>query len=301
MDIIKVKNLVKNYNDVHAVKEISFNVEKGKFYAFLGENGAGKSTTINILSTLLKKTSGEVVVNGNVMDKDDNLIRKNIGIVFQQKMLDDFLTVKENLMCRGKLYGLSTKEINDRIIELTGKIGLEEILERKYGKLSGGQKRRADIARALINKPAILILDEPTTGLDPYTRKSVWDCIIKLKEQTLLTVFLTTHYMEEAANADKIIVIDKGNIIENDTPTNLKLKYSKDKLIIYPKKKQEMNEYLNCLDCDFCLGKEKVIVDLKSNLDAIEIINKIKRNILSFEVISGNLDQVFMTLVENNK
>lgn len=300
MDIIDVTNLTKNYGDVHAVKGISFTVEEGKIYAFLGENGAGKSTTINILSTLLKKTSGKVLVNGNMVDKDDEQIRKDIGIVFQHKMLDDFLTVKENLECKGRLYGLTRKEIDKRINELVKRIGLEKILKRKYKGLSGGEKRRVDIARALINKPKILILDEPTTGLDPYTRQIVWDYILELQRESGITLFLTTHYLEEAAVADRIIVIDKGMIIENDTPDNLKLKYSRDKLLIYPKNMDKIIEYLKGKDIEFHINKDRIVIHIKSTLLSIKIINNIKNDILGFEVISGNLDEVFMTLIELN-
>jgi ABC-type multidrug transport system ATPase subunit len=301
MKMIEVKSLVKKYNKIHAVNGIDFDVEEGKFFAFLGENGAGKSTTINILATLLKKTSGEVRINGNVLDKKDELIRKDIGIVFQQNMLDDFLTVKENLLCRGTLYGYSKNKVSSRINELSNKIGIIEILDRKYGELSGGQKRRADIARALISKPKILILDEPTTGLDPHTRKNVWDCIMELRKEQSLTLFLTTHYMEEAANADQIIIIDKGKIIENDTPMNLKIKYSSDKLYIYPKNKNEIVKQLGDFNYLFEIENEKIVLHIKNNLDAIEIINGMKNEILGFELIKGNLDQVFMTLIEGSQ
>jgi len=300
MKMIEVKNLVKNYEHKEAVKGISFTVEEGKFFAFLGENGAGKSTTINILATLLKKNAGEVRINGYLLDKKDHLIRKDIGIVFQQNMLDEFLSVRENLLCRGELYGYSKKEINLHIKELSIKIGIEEILDRKYGKLSGGQKRRADIARALICKPKILILDEPTTGLDPYTRKNVWDCIMELRKEQSLTLFLTTHYMEEAANADQIIIIDKGKILENDTPLNLKIKYSSDKLYIYPKDKAELLKRFSLTKYTVESEEGKIVLHIKNNLDAIEIVSKLKNDILGFELLKGNLDQVFMTLIEKN-
>lgn len=301
MEIIKIENLVKDYGQIKAVKGISLTVKKGEFAAFLGENGAGKSTTINIISTLLKKTSGNVTINNHVLDKDDKSIREDIGVVFQNNMLDDFLTVKENILCRGRLYSLSDEEINKRLDDIGKRIGIDSILNRKYGKLSGGQKRRADIARALINQPKILILDEPTTGLDPYTRQSVWECIENLQKQTNLTVFLTTHYMEEAAKADRIIIIDQGEIVEDDTPENLKLKYSRDVLKMYPKQIENAAKMLSRQDIEFEQEKECLKVDLKTSLDSMKILNEIKNELLGFEVISGNMDQVFMKLASEGK
>ena len=301
MKIIEIHDLVKTYGQIEAVKSISFHVSKGEFVAFLGENGAGKSTTINIISTLLKKTAGQVVVNGKVLDKDDSEIRKDIGVVFQNKMLDDFLTVQENILCRGRLYGLSDSEINKRLVDIGDKIGINEFMNRKYGKLSGGQRRRADIARALINLPKVLILDEPTTGLDPYTRQSVWECIENLQNKTKLTVFLTTHYMDEAAKADRIIMIDKGVIVENDTPEKLKLKYSHDVLKMYPNNIANVEKTLNEQNIRYKREKECLLVNLKSSLDSIGLINNIKDKLLGFEVICGSMDQVFMALASSEK
>lgn len=221
-NIIEVKNLVKNYKDVHAVNDISFTVEEGSFFAFLGINGAGKSTTINILCTVLEKTSGNVKIGGYDLDKERNKIKELIGIVFQGSVLDKQLTVKENLESRASYYGLNKKEIAKRIESLTQTFDLSEILKRKYGTLSGGQRRRVDIARALINRPKLLFLDEPTTGLDPKTRLQVWEIIHNLRKETGLTVFLTTHYMEETVDCDNVVIIDSGKIVANDSPHNLK-------------------------------------------------------------------------------
>lgn len=221
-NIIEVKNLVKNYKDVHAVNDISFTVEEGSFFAFLGINGAGKSTTINILCTVLEKTAGNVKIGGYDLDKEKNKIKELIGIVFQGSVLDKQLTVKENLESRASYYGLNKKEIAKRIESLTQTFDLSEILKRKYGTLSGGQRRRVDIARALINRPKLLFLDEPTTGLDPKTRLQVWEIIHNLRKETGLTVFLTTHYMEETVDCDNVVIIDSGKIVANDSPHNLK-------------------------------------------------------------------------------
>ncbi|MEX1377162.1 MAG: ABC transporter ATP-binding protein [Eubacteriales bacterium] len=296
MSIIIVNNLEKKYVNVEAVKSISFSVEEGEFVAFLGVNGAGKSTTINIVSTLLKKTAGIVKIDGNILDKDDDKIRKALGVVFQKPMLDDFLTVRENIQCRGQLYGLSNREIDDRIDDIKTKLGINQILNRRYGKLSGGQRRRADIARALIHNPKILIMDEPTTGLDPYTRESLWKFIEYLREQQNTTIFLTTHYMEEASQADRIIMIDKGEIIENDSPTNLKIKYSRDVLKVYPRKKSEIRDYFMDKEIEFKEETEYFNIHIKNHIQAVEILENLKNKIGGFEMIKGNMDQVFLAL-----
>lgn len=218
-NIIEVKNLVKNYKDVHAVNDISFTVEEGSFFAFLGINGAGKSTTINILCTVLEKTSGNVKIGGYDLDKEKNKIKELIGIVFQGSVLDKQLTVKENLESRASYYGLNKKEIAKRIESLTQTFDLSEILKRKYGTLSGGQRRRVDIARALINRPKLLFLDEPTTGLDPKTRLQVWEIIHNLRKETGLTVFLTTHYMEETVDCDNVVIMIRAKLL----PTILRI------------------------------------------------------------------------------
>jgi len=198
-------------------------VKFGELFAFLGPNSAGKSTCINILCTLLKFEEGSIYINGLRLGRDDNLIRQQIGIAFQNGVLDNVLSVRENLYCRGSMYGLSKREINNRINSINEIIDLESFIDRKYERLSGGQKRRADLARALLN-PKIMFLDEPTTGLDPSTRKELWTAIKKLQGESDLTVFLTTHYLEEAENANRIVVINDGRIVEEGTPSELKQK-----------------------------------------------------------------------------
>lgn len=227
MAAIEVKDLVKTYGQHEAVRKISFRVEEGEFFAFLGENGAGKSTTINILCTILEKTSGSVRVLGHSIDTDADLIRRDIGIVFQNSVLDDRLTVGQNLYTRGSYYGMSRKETAEHIEPFCDPFDLDDIMKQCYGTLSGGQRRRVDIVRALLHKPHILFLDEPTTGLDPRSRRNLWDYLTKLRESWNMTIFLTTHYMEEADGADHVVIMDHGKIIEYDTPANLKAKYTK--------------------------------------------------------------------------
>ena len=278
-NIIEVKNLVKNYKDVHAVNDISFTVEEGSFFAFLGINGAGKSTTINILCTVLEKTSGNVKIGGYDLDKEKNKIKELIGIVFQGSVLDKQLTVKENLESRASYYGLNKKEI----------------LKRKYGTLSGGQRRRVDIARALINRPKLLFLDEPTTGLDPKTRLQVWEIIHNLRKETGLTVFLTTHYMEETVDCDNVVIIDSGKIVADDSPHNLKKDYSSNSLVWYTEENSENDNLLKADNLEFERVGDAYKIKIKDSRQALEITNK-HTEIVDFEIIKGNMDDVFLTV-----
>ena len=211
-NIIQIKHLCKSFKEVKAVDDLSFCVKKGELFAFLGVNGAGKSTTISIICNRLKKDSGEVYINGNNVDEGVSSVKKNLGVVFQNSVLDTSLSVKDNLKNRAALYGITGEEFSKRLEELDKLLDVSSLSKRAVGKLSGGQRRRVDIARALLHKPEILILDEPTTGLDPQTRKTLWNAIAQLREKNGLTVFLTTHYMEEAAEADYVVIIDSGKI-----------------------------------------------------------------------------------------
>ena len=210
MKSIEVSGLIKNYGKIKAVDGIDFSVDSGSLFAFLGPNGAGKSTTIDILCTLLRPDGGRAAINGLEIGRQDEKIRREIGVVFQEGVLDRLLSVRENLMLRGSFYGFRGEELKKRVSDALLKSGAGEFALRKYGQLSGGQRRRADIARALVNSPKILFLDEPATGLDPQTRKSIWDTIRRLQRDNGTTVFLTTHYMEEAEQADYVVVIDAG-------------------------------------------------------------------------------------------
>ena len=225
-NIIEIIDLHKSYGNVKAVDGISFNVKRGSLFAFLGLNGAGKSTTINIICSIIKKDSGMVKVDGLDIDSHVEDIKKITGIVFQQSVLDERLSVKDNLKCRAALYGITGEKFRSTFDFVTNVLSLEDIISRPYGKLSGGQKRRVDIARGLLNEPKLLILDEPTTGLDPQTRKSVWSVIDKLRSERDMTVFLTTHYMEEAGGADDVIILDSGLVAASGTPVELKNRYS---------------------------------------------------------------------------
>ncbi|WP_025725515.1 ABC transporter ATP-binding protein [Acholeplasma granularum] len=292
--ILEVNELYKKFDNVVAVNNISFYVKRGELYAFLGQNGAGKSTTIRMIITLLEKGSGTVKLNNKT---DEDYIRKHIGVVFQENVLDDLLTVKENLLNRGSLYINSKQDIIKRYEELKVKLGLEAIENQRFKTLSGGQKRRVEIARALFSNPELLILDEPTTGLDPETRQIIWRVIEDLRKKDGITVFLTTHYMEEAANADHIVVIHKGNIVVHGSPSQLKDKYSKDYFKVVPKNKEVLIEYLVHYDRKFELISDQYYIEIKNTEDTLDLISDIKDNILTFEVIKGTLDDVFINVV----
>ncbi len=291
--VISIKNLTKNFGDIKAVDNISFEVEEGSLFAFLGLNGAGKSTTINIISTLLKKDGGQVKIMDFDLDSQAKEIRKNIGIIFQGSILDSTLSVKDNLSIRASFYGFSGQKWNDRLKELDRLLGLEDILSRPYGKLSGGQKRRVDIARGLINSPKILILDEPTTGLDPMTRKTVWEVIEKIRKEEKMTVFLTTHYMEEANNADDVIILDGGKIVAQGSPVQLKNKYSRDYLIVYSPKNTKMDRAFDGLDYEYD-GAYRI--KLTGSTHAKELLKKHDDIIEDFEVVKGDMDDVFLNV-----
>ena len=294
-NIVEIKNLKKYFKEVKAVDDISFNVKQGDLFAFLGLNGAGKSTTINIVCNLLQKDSGEIFIDGMSVGEDADKIKAEIGVVFQQTVLDDKLSVYENLQSRAMLYGLTKQQFTDNLNYYANKLEFGDLLKRSFGKLSGGQKRRIDIARALLHNPKILILDEPTTGLDPKTRILVWDLITELRKQKNLTVFLTTHYMEEASEADDVVIIDSGKIVAHDTPNKLKNKYANDFVRVY--------EY----DKSLILDLEKNNYKFEKNKEFIEIsfedISKAKKfvvdysdSIKDFEVIKGKMDNVFLNV-----
>lgn len=303
MKVIEVEHLSKKYNDVNAVNDISFSVEEGELFAFLGENGAGKSTTINILCTILTKTGGEARICGHELTKEDDFIRENIGIVFQNSVLDSKLTVRENLRLRGSYYGLSKSEINSRLEKLGSRFGMEDIWNRKYEKLSGGQRRRVDIMRALINNPRILFLDEPTTGLDPMSRKLVWDYINHLRKDKGMTIFLTTHYMEETRDADHVVILDKGNIIAQGTPAELKNRYTTPKLIVYSRKSEAFE---NLIEKSIAANNNNTsITGCTYDVDhysisftgcITEFIYENRTLINDYEIIKGTMDDVFLKL-----
>lgn len=288
--IIQIKNLVKRFGDLTAVDDISFSVERGELFAFLGVNGAGKSTTISIICGRLDRDGGEVEVNGKNIDISLDEIKRDIGVVFQNSGLDKVLGVKDNLRSRAALYGIYGTSFEKRYEELDRMLGLKELEKRAVGKLSGGQRRRCDIARALVHAPKILILDEPTTGLDPQTRNTVWKVIDELRTNGDMTVFLTTHYMEEAADADHVVILDAGKIVASGTPVELKNKYTGDFISFYNIDEPALS----------VLGKpvEKIAggyrMEVADTSEATAFITSHPELFADYEISKGKMDDVFL-------
>lgn len=291
-DIIKIDNLQKSFGDVKAVQNISFKVKKGELFAFLGVNGAGKSTTISIICGQIERDGGSVIIDGVDIDTDINSIKKNLGVVFQNSVLDKQLTVRDNLENRAACYGIMGTQFKTRLEELTTLFDLKEILHRPLGKLSGGQRRRIDIARALLHKPDILILDEPTTGLDPQTRKHIWETVNNLRQKEGLTVFLTTHYMEESADADYVVILDSGKIVAEGTPLELKNTYTGDYITIY-----EVDEdKIKALNVNYEKIGDAYRILVANTEEATKLIIKNQELFTNYEVIKGKMDDVFLSV-----
>jgi multidrug/hemolysin transport system ATP-binding protein len=291
---LDILHLSKRYKDILAINDISFSINKGDFYAFLGPNGAGKSTTIKIIAKLLSDYEGSVTLDNN---SNDDFIRSKIGVVFQDNVLDGLLTVKENLLYRGALYIKDKKKLIERYEELKEYLHFADFENQKFKTLSGGQKRRVEIARALFSNPELLILDEPTTGLDPETRRFVWECINDLKINKGLTILLTTHYMEEASNCDVVTIINKGQIIVTGTPSELKHKYSFDRIKIVPFEENELEKALKELGLSFKKVVDEYIIVVNSTQETITVIKQLELLIKQFEVIKGNMDDVFLNVI----
>ena len=291
-NIIEIEGLCKSFGKIQAVKDLSFTVREGELFAFLGENGAGKSTTIHILCGQLSKDHGTVRIDGCDIDKEGDGVKGRIGVVFQNSLLDRALTVRDNLMSRGALYGLFGKELEARIGELSRLLDFEDLLGRTVGKLSGGQRRRIDIARALIHKPRLLILDEPTTGLDPQTRRLLWNVVEELRHGEGMTVFLTTHYMEEAAEADYVIILDGGRIAAKGTPLSLKNEYTGDYISLYGVDETEIGK----LGMPYEKIRDGFRLQVPDTRAATELIVKNPDLFLDYEIVKGKMDDVFLAV-----
>lgn len=291
--IIEIDNLKKSFKNIHAVDGLSFVVKEGELFAFLGINGAGKSTTINIISGILQKDAGSVKICGYDMDTDSDKIKGKIGIVFQNSVLDKRLTVLDNLKSRAGLYGITGNAFKTRLEEMCELLDLKDILKRTVCKLSGGQKRRADIARALFHNPELLILDEPTTGLDPKTRMTVWRVIDSLRKSRGLTVFLTTHYMEESAESDYVVILDGGKKVADGTPHELKNKYANDTIRFYDRT-EEAEKILTELGFIYKRERDFLEAELENTAAVKKIISVAPQIFNDFEVLKGNMDKVFL-------
>ena len=291
-NIIEIENLDKSFQDVHAVNDLSLCVKEGELFAFLGVNGAGKSTTISIMCGMLAKDSGKVYIDGKDVDGDMREIAKELGVVFQNTKKKKKLSVKDNLLSRASLYGITGKAAKDRISELAKLLDFEDILGRTFGKLSGGQKRRVDVARALLHKPKILILDEPTTGLDPEARKTLWSVVTSLRKNENMTVFLTTHYMEEAADADYVVILDSGKISAKGTPLELKNAYTGDFVTIYNADESAVRAL--GLPCENI--RDAIRVAVKDTAQARDLILNNPQLFSDFEITKGKMDDVFLAV-----
>lgn len=295
--MIEVSGFTKRYRDVIAVDDISFVVEDGSLFALLGENGAGKSTTISCLTTLLDFNAGEIEIDGLRRPADDHRIREQTGVVFQDSVLDPLLTAGENLLLRASFYGLGRSRI-DELVEI---VGLGEFIDRRYGVLSGGQKRRVDIARALLHRPRTLFLDEPTAGLDPGSRAQVWHSIDALREELGLTVVLTTHYMQETEAADDVLVLDHGKVLATGTPIELRAAHAVPHLLLVPSVGRRPSELTDVLEkriprCEWRAEGGAIISPVPDSATAMDILEDARGMFSDFQFIQGSMDDVFLNL-----
>lgn len=291
-NIIKIEGLTKCFGELRAVDDLSFRVKEGELFAFLGVNGAGKSTTINIICGQLSKDSGKVYIDELDIEKDLNLIKTRIGVVYQSSVLDSSLSVYDNLESRAALYGIIGDDFKKRLEELSDLLELRPLLKRTVGKLSGGQRRRIDVARSLLNDPKILILDEPTTGLDPQTRKTLWNVVTRLRKTENMTVFLTTHYMEEAADADYVVILDSGKISAEGTPLELKNKYASDFITLYGVDEEKVSS----LGVNYEQLKDAFRISIPNTSAATELIVKYPEVFVDYEITKGKMDDVFLNV-----
>ncbi len=291
-NIIEIEHLSKTFREVKAVQDLSFRVKEGELFAFLGVNGAGKSTTISIMCGQLAADSGSIVIDGIKAEEGMEQIKRKLGVVFQNSVLDKALSVKDNLKSRAALYGITGSEFRQRIAKLDELLHINELMNRTVGKLSGGQRRRVDIARALLHKPSILILDEPTTGLDPQTRKAVWDVVARLRKEEGMTVFLTTHYMEEAADADYVVILESGRIAAEGTPLDLKNTYTGDFITLYNVSEEEVKG----MGLSYEKIRDAFRVKVPDTAMATGLILEYPQLFRDYEITKGKMDDVFLSV-----
>lgn len=291
---IEVNNLCKSYGQFVAIKDLSFSVEAGTVFAFIGSNGAGKSTAIGCITTTLTPTSGTIRVAGFSVTKNAHAIRAAIGAVFQSSLLDPLLTVKENLIVRAGFYGLNRTDAKARITELADLLNFRSFLDRRYGVLSGGEKRRADIARALIHDPSILFLDEPTAGLDPQSREHIWAAIEHLRSEQDTTVFLTTHYMEETERANNVCILDKGEIVAQGTPSELRATHSSSILTVRSSQPTTILDQCRRRGLETSRNHQDILISVQSSAHALELLTTL--DVDDFEFRHGTMNDVFLSV-----
>ena len=291
-NIIEIQHLSKAFGDIRAVNDLSFRVKTGELFAFLGVNGAGKSTTIHILCGQLAKDGGQIRINGQDPEQNANRVKRDLGVVFQASLLDSALSVTENLESRAALYGITGAAFRARLAELAKLLDFETLLKRTVGKLSGGQRRRIDIARALLHKPRILILDEPTTGLDPQTRALIWRVVSDLRANEGMTVFLTTHYMEEAADADYVVILDSGKIAAEGTPLALKNAYTGDFITLYGVDES----VVQAMKIPYRPLRDAYVLSVPNTQAATDLIVRHPQVFRDYEITKGRMDDVFLAV-----
>jgi multidrug/hemolysin transport system ATP-binding protein len=296
-EIIQIRDIKKNYGPIEAVKGISFSIREGEFFSLLGPNGSGKTTTISMICTILSMDAGSVEIRGYRVGRDDKKIRRMLGVVFQNNRLDSVLTVRENLEIRGRLYSLPKPTLENRIEELLTITGAVDLVKRKYGTLSGGEKRKVDVARALIHSPKILLLDEPTTGLDPESRSKIWQMVTNLRNEENVTILLTTHYLEETNESDHVVVLNEGRVQVAGKPSEIKDRYSHNFLIIHTNHKEELEVMLDDQNTAYKYRDGMFFIPLKNTKEAISIINDCQGLIESYEVKQGTMDDAFMSIL----
>ncbi|WP_276929139.1 ABC transporter ATP-binding protein [Herbinix luporum] len=295
-EIIKVEHLSKSFGTVKAVDDISFTVNEGELFGFLGVNGAGKSTTINMLCTLYAPDRGSVNICGLTLGKDNNEIRSKLGVVFQHNTLDQRLSVKQNLMSRAYLYEKDKATVKKNLDMVCETLDIGSLLNRQYRQLSGGQKRRCEIARAIMNQPKILFLDEPTTGLDPQTRRMVYRSVERLRKEHNMTIFLTTHYMEEAARAQNIAVMDAGKIVAFGTPSKLKETYTSDRIKVYSTQYDKIIEIADRYKVSYKEKSNHISISIPDTKSCLPLLNELSPYMTSFEVLQGTMDDAFLNI-----
>jgi len=291
-NIIEIEHLNKSFGEIKAVSDLSFNVKEGELFAFLGVNGAGKSTTISIMCGQLEKDSGKVTINGIDTEIGFEQIKRDTGVVFQNSVLDMPLSVADNLEIRASLYGITGAAFKKRMNELAEMLDFGDLLKRTVGKLSGGQRRRIDIARALLHQPKLLILDEPTTGLDPQTRKTLWNVTSALRRELGMTVFLTTHYMEEAADADYVVILDRGKIAAEGTPLTLKNRFTADYITLYGTDENAVKS----LGAPYEKIKDAFKISVPNTEAATKMIVSNPGMFSDYEITKGKMDDVFLAV-----
>jgi ABC-2 type transport system ATP-binding protein len=295
--VVQVNDLVKRYGEIEAVRGINFEVTAGETFGFLGPNGAGKSTTIKILCTLANPTSGSARVAGYDVVKNRDTVRRNIGLVFQDTTLDSYLSGEQNLRFHADLYGVPRQQLAPRLKQVLEMVNLWDRRESIVSTYSGGMKRRLEIARGLLHAPRVLFLDEPTVGLDPQTRSSIWEYINDLKQREDITIFLTTHYMDEAENCDRIAIIDNGQIVAIDTPEALKASIGKDRVQISTSDDQAaIKELQERFDLEGAVHDGLVTFNVASGEQFVpRLFAELTQSIRSVSVHRPTLDDVFMS------